>query len=85
MRKSHTCSIDIEIFNLIIIDNLPQIRPYSDERGAQNMKPQGMVLGMEVCVLVGRTHHRLGQVGRDRSGNYLKRPIYSSSKSQDTD
>lgn len=35
------------------------------------MKPQGMVLGMEVCVLVGRTHHRLGQAD-DRSGNYLK-------------
>ena len=49
MRKSHTCSIDTEIFNLIIIDNLPQIMPYSDEkRGTQNMKPQGMVLGMEV-------------------------------------
>lgn len=71
MRKSHTCSIDIEIFNLIIIDNLPQIRPYSDERGAQNMKPQGMVLGMEVCVLVGQNTSQTGQVGRDRSGNYL--------------
>lgn len=86
MRKSHTCSTDTEIFNLIIINNLPQIMPYSDEiRGAQNMKPQGMVLGMKVCVLVGRTHPRLGQVGHDKSGNYLKRPIYSSSKSQDTD
>ena len=86
MRKSHTCCIDTEIFNLIIIDNLPQIMPYSDEiRGAQNMKPQGMLLDMEVCVLVGRTHPRLGRVGHDKSGNYLKRPIYSSSKSQDTD
>lgn len=62
--------------------------PHSGETGGiQHIRPRGMVLGMEAgtWALVGGARPRLEQVGHGRSGNYLKRAIYSSSKSQDTD
>ena len=80
--------VDTEIFNLIITDNSLQIMAYSDETGGiQHVKPRGMVLGMEAGTgaLVGGARPRWEQVGHGRSGNYLKRPTYSSSGSQDTD